>query len=450
MSAPVEHTVSDLTVRRLRHRLAEAQVAAKVPSLVAGLVRDGRLVWADGYGDVLGDPTDTQYKVGSITKTMTAVLLLQLVAEGRITLETPLAEVLGDVGYADRTLRQVLAHSGGLQSEPAGSWWERSPGQDFEALAAANDGTAAAFDPDRQFHYSNLGYGLLGEVVSRLRGKPWWECVVERILGPLGMDRTSYQAEGTHARGWSVHPYAHTLIPEPLPDTGAMAPAGQVWSTITDLATYAAFLIDGHPDVLAREVLAGAYVPQSGEETTGLGYAHGLGFQMFVGGAGTLVGHSGSMPGFHAICLVDRTRRTGCVGLTNGTAGVPVTAFAATMLAELETWEPTLPPPWQPTATVPAEFAEALGVWHWGATPIVLTCEGTHLVARREGVERWRFVARDGRIVGSAGHFAGEELHVVRRDDGSVSHLDAGTFILTRAPYDAGAPIPGGPPVPDA
>ncbi|MGH3360894.1 MAG: serine hydrolase domain-containing protein [Nocardioides sp.] len=446
MSASDESVVGELTARRLRHRLAEAQVAGMVPSLVAGLVRDSELVWADGYGDVPGDPTDTQYKIGSITKTMTAVLLLQLVAEDRITLETPVSEVLGEVGYADRTLRQLLAHSGGLQAEPAGSWWERSPGADFDALAGANDGSAAAFETGRQFHYSNLGYGLLGEVVARLRGKPWWECVAERILAPLGMSRTSYQAQGTHARGWSVHPYARTLIGEPLPDTGAMAPAGQVWSTIADLATYAGFLLDGHPDVLPLEGLAGAYVPQSGEENTGLGYAHGLGFQMFVGGSGTLVGHSGSMPGFHAICLVDRRRRTGCVALTNGTAGVPVAAFAATLLAELETWEPTLPPAWTPTATVPDEFADTLGVWHWGATPLVLACEGADLVARRDGVEKWRFVARKGRIIGTAGHFAGEELRVVRRDDGSVSHLDAGTFILTRTPYDPEAPVPGGPP----
>jgi CubicO group peptidase (beta-lactamase class C family) len=446
MSTGKNTPVSDVTARRLLARVARWQVDGRLPSMVAGVVRDGGLAWAGGRGDVPGELTDTQYKIGSITKTLTAVLVLQLVEEGLLSLDAPAAEVLGDVGYADRSIRQLLAHSGGLQAEPAGSWWERTEGGTFEDLAAANDGTTAAFDPDRRFHYSNLGYGLLGEVVARLRGQTWWEAVEERVLAPLGMTRTSYHATGTHALGWSVHPYAQTLIPEPLPDTAAMAPAGQVWSTVSDLATYCSFLLEGHDAVLPADVLARAFTPQAGEESSGLAYAHGLGFQVFRGGAGTLVGHSGSMPGFHAICLVDRTRRTGVVGLVNATGGVPVAAFGAALLDELERCEPTLPPVWRPNASVPEAFADVLGVWHWGATPYVLACEGGDLVARRRSVELWRFAAVDGRIVGTRGYHAGEELHVVRRDDGSVSHLDVGTFILTRQPYEPGAPIPGGHP----
>lgn len=440
------HPVTDHTARRLRWRLATAQAEGQVPSIVAGIVRDGALAWAEGVGDVPGEVTDTQYKIGSITKTLTAVLVLQLVHEGRLSLDAPASEVLGPVGYADRSVRQLLAHTGGLQAEPAGSWWERTEGATFDALVAANDGSTPAFDADRRFHYSNLGYGLLGEVVARLRGQTWWDAVEQRVLAPLGMSRTSYQASGAHALGWSVHPYAQTLIPEPLPDTAAMAPAGQVWSTVADLATYCTFLLEGHDDVLSAARLAEAFTPQAGEEATGLRAAHALGFQVFPGGAGTLVGHSGSMPGFHAICLVDRTRRTGVVGLTNATAGIPIAAFGAALLDELESCEPTLPPVWRPNETVPPELVDVLGVWHWGATPYVLSCEGGDLVARRRNVELWRFAAADGRIIGTRGYHAGEELHVVRREDGSVSHLDVGTFILTREPYEPEAPIPGGHP----
>lgn len=438
--------VTDITAYRLRWRVAKAQADGMVPSIVAGIVRDGELVWSEAIGDTPGPVTDTQYKIGSITKTFTAVLILQLVEEGLLSLDAPASSVLGDVGYADRSIRQLLAHSGGLQAEPAGSWWERSEGGSFESLAGANDGSAAAYDPDRQFHYSNLGYGLLGEVVARLRGQSWWEATSTRILTPLGMTRTSYQASGTHALGWSVHPYAQTLIPEPLPDTAAMAPAGQVWSTVADLATYCGFLLEGHDDVLGSEVLARAFTPQAGEEHAGLAYTHGLGFQIFRGGSGTLVGHSGSMPGFHAICLVDRTRRTGVVGLVNGTSGVPVAAFGAELLEELEQWEPSLPVAWTPNETVSAELADILGVWHWGARPVVFACEAGDLVVRARGVETWRFGVRDARIIGTRGYHSGEQLHVVRRSDGSVSHLDVGTFILTREPYEVGAPIPGGRP----
>ncbi len=438
--------VDPLTARRLRGRLATAQAEGRVPSIVAGIVRDGELVWSDGVGAVPGDVSQTQYKIGSITKTLTAVLVLQLIEDGLLTLDEPVSRVLGDVGYGNRSVRQLLAHSGGLQAEPAGSWWERSDGGSFDELANVNDGSAAPFEPDRRFHYSNLGYGLLGEIVARLRGQTWWEAVHERILAPLAMTRTSYQACGSHAEGWSVHPYAQTLIPEPLPDTAAMAPAGQVWSTVADLATYCKFLLEGHDAVLSAEVLTRAFTPQAGEATTGLAYAHGLGFQIFRGGSGTLVGHSGSMPGFHAICLVDRARRTGVVGLVNATSGVPVVGFGAALLDELEQWEPTIPPAWRANESVPSEFVDALGVWHWGATPYVFACEAGDLVARRAAVEMWRFSAQGGAIVGTRGHFAGELLHVVRREDDSVSHLDVGTFILTREPYEADAPIPGGRP----
>ena len=440
-------TVSDHTSHRLLARLAHAQTTGRLPSVVAGLVRDGAPVWFGSYGSpaVPGhDALDVQYRIGSITKTMTAVLVLQLVRDGRIGLDDPASVVLGDVGYADRSLRQLLAHSSGMQSEPVGSWWERSAGLSFDDLVAANDGSAAVFGAAERFHYSNLGYALLGEVAARLLGTTWWEAVEQRVLAPLGMSRTSYLPTGAAAQGQSVHPYDGTLFPEPATDTGAMAPAGQVWATITDLATYASFLGHGHPDVLSVEELDRAYGPQSGAPEDGLAAAHGLGFQILRGGSGTLPGHTGSMPGFLATVLVDRKRRTGGVVLANATTGYSPAAIVIELLEELERSEPTLEGPWLPSAGVPGELSGVPGVWHWGNTPFVFAMEGTELVARRNGTEAYRFrVGADGRVVGTSGYHAGEELHVVRREDGSISHLDVATFIYTRVPYDPAAPIPG-------
>jgi CubicO group peptidase (beta-lactamase class C family) len=441
-----DEPVTPFTGRRLLARLAGSQVDGRLPSIVAGLVRHGGLVWSAGYGEVAGDPEDLQYRIGSITKTFTAVLVLQLVSEGRLSLDTRVGEVLGDIGYADRSVRSLLAHDSGMQAEPAGPWWERSEGSSFDELARANDGAGAVFPAQQQFHYSNLGFALLGEVAARLRGASWWECVQERVLAPLGMDRTSYLPQPPAAQGFSVHPYAGTLTPEPATDTGAMAPAGQAWSTVRDLATYAQFLVDGHPDVLPREMLLAAAHPQSGDRDEVLGHVYGLGFQLYAGGSGMLVGHGGSMPGFLAICLVDRERRTGCVAFANATTGLAPADLARALLDQLEQDEPTLPTPWQPTPRVPPELAEALGVWHWGNTAFVFGLEGGELVALKDGQEKWRFGVRDGRVVGTGGYQAGEELRVVRRPDGSVSHLDAATFVLTREPYDPEAPIPGGSP----
>lgn len=441
-------SVSDHTSRRLLARLAHAQSSGRLPSVVAGLVRDGAPVWFGSYGSpaVPGhDARDVQYRIGSITKTMTAVLVLQLERDGRLSLDDPASTVLGDVGYADRTIRTLLAHSSGMQSEPVGSWWERSAGLTFEELVAANDGTRGVFGAGERFHYSNLGYALLGELVARLLGTTWWDAVRERILAPLGMTRTSYLPEGAAAQGQSVHPYDGTLVAEPATDTGAMAPAGQVWATIEDLARYAVFLGQGHPDVLTIEELDRAYAPAAGSPEDGTRSLHGLGFQVFSGGSGTLTGHTGSMPGFLATVLVDRRRRTGGAVLANATTGYPPARTVMELLDELEQCEPTIAEPWLPSSGVPAALAGVPGVWHWGNTPFVLAMVGDALVAYRDGVESYRFVVTDdGRVVGRSGYHAGEEMHVVRRPDGSVRYLDVATFIYTRTPYDPDVPIPGG------
>jgi CubicO group peptidase (beta-lactamase class C family) len=439
-------SVADTTARRLLAHLARRQSSGRLPSLVAGVVRDGELVWTGGYGDLDGveDLADRQYRIGSITKTFTAVLILQLVRDGLLDLARPAADVLGDVGYADRSLRSLLSHSSGMQAEPHGSWWERSDGVDWDALVAANDGSDPVLPPGQQFHYSNLGFALLGQVAARLRETSWYDAVRAQILEPLGLDRTTYLPESPAAQGWSVDPYTGTLVPESHTDTSAMAPAGQLWSTVADLARYAAFLVGGHPEVLDRTWLDLAAHPQSGDHHDALESAYGLGFQLGRGGSGMLVGHTGSMPGFLAACMVDRARRTGAVLLSNATRGLAPGGLARDLLEELETAEPSLPDPWRPTPTVPAEVADALGVWHWGNTPYALSLDDGVLVLGH-GDDVWcRFELRDGAVVGTTGYLAGETLHVVRRDDGSVSHLVCATFVLTRTPYDPEAPIPGG------
>jgi D-alanyl-D-alanine carboxypeptidase len=441
-------SVADTTGRRLQALVAQRQVSGRVPSIVAGVVRDVRLAWSGGYGDLdaSADLTDRQYRIGSITKTFTAVLILQLVRDGLLDLDQPASDVLGDVGYGDHTLRALLSHSSGMQAEPHGSWWERSEGVDWDTLVAAHDGSGSVFPPGQQHHYSNLGFALLGEVAARRLGVTWWEAVQTRILAPLGLDRTTYLPQQPAAQGWSVDPYAGTLTPEPATDTRAMAPAGQLWSTIGDLAVYNAFLTAGHPDVLELSRLELASHPQSGDRHDDHAYAYGLGFQLARGGSGSLVGHTGSMPGFLAACLVDRQHRTGAVLLCNATSGLAPDDLAQDLIEELQRCEPALPSPWRPNDAVPGALADVLGPWHWGNTFLLLTLESDGLVLGSHDEPWCRFAIGEDAIVGTTGYLAGETLHVVRRDDGSVSHLECATFVLTRTPYDPDAPIPGGHP----
>jgi CubicO group peptidase (beta-lactamase class C family) len=447
--------VTDLTARRLQAAIAAEQASARLPSLVAGVVRDGELAWSGSHGGHTGTPgtggpsPDLQYRIGSITKTMTAVLVMRLRDEGRLDLSDRLDRHLPGVGYGDRTLRALLSHSSGMQSEPAGPWWERSPGVGYDDLAAAVDDSAAPFAPGATFHYTNLAFGLLGEVVARVGGAPWWEQVEQRILDPLGMRRTSYLPAAPAATGYSVHHFAGTLTEEPAQDTGAMAPAGQAWSTVEDLARFARFLLEGRPDVLAADTLGEMCTPQSGSLAGGLAGGYGLGLRLLAGGSGTLAGHSGSMPGFLAGLFVDRVRRTAAVCLANGTAGMRSEGLPLDLLEELERSEPTVAPAWVPTPDLPDAVREVLGLWHWGNTAQAFSFDGTEVVVTSlpTGVVVARFrVAGEGTFRGTAGYHHGETLRVVRNHDGSVNHLVCATFVYTREPYDPRAPIPGGAP----
>jgi CubicO group peptidase (beta-lactamase class C family) len=444
--------VADLTARRLETVLARAQHDGRVPSLAAAVVRDGSVVWRGSRGDTTGAPglrpAELQYRVGSITKTMTAVLVLQLRDGGLLSLADPVSAYLPEVPDGDRTLRSLLAHSSGIPAEPPGEWWERVPGRSFPELVAALEGGTAPFPSGTTHHYSNVGFALLGEVVARVTGRSWWEAVSDRVLSPLGMLRTSWAPFDRHAQGYSVAPFAPLLSSEPAADTGAMAPAGQVWSTVLDLATYAQFLVTGHEDVLPLSTLEEMSTPQAGASADGLGSGYGLGLRLVPGGSGTLVGHTGSMPGFQASLFVDRPRRAGAVALANSTTGLDTDGITPLLLDVLEESEPSLPEPWTPVDTVPEEVTEVLGVWHWGNTAKLFTWDGSLLQVAHaltgEPAGSFRLGA-DG-FVGAAGYHHGEPLEVVRRDDGSVSHLVCSTFVHTRTPYDPAAPIPGGPP----
>jgi CubicO group peptidase (beta-lactamase class C family) len=443
--------VTDLTARRLDVLLAREQADGRLPSVAGGVVRDGAVVWTGRVSGLDGFSTgpDVQYRIGSITKTLVAVLVLQLRDEGVLDLNDPLAEHLPGVRYGDRTLRALLSHASGMHSEPAGSWWERSPGRTFEELAAGLDETAPPFAPGATFHYTNVAYGLLGEVVARHRGSSWWEQVEQRILRPLGMTRTTYFPQPPHATGWSVHHYAGTLTEEPAHDAGAMAPAGQVWSTIADLCRYAGFLATGRDDVLSSSTLEEMTTPQSASRAGALASAHGLGFQLARGGSGVLHGHTGSMPGFLAGVYADPVRRTGAAVLANGTVGMRCEGLPVDLLDTLERTEGTLPQPWRPSRDVPPAVLEILGVWHWGNTALAFAWNGREITVTNlaRGAESHRFVPEpDGGFVGTRGYHHGERLQVVRNDDGSINHLVCETFIYTRVPYDPDAPIPGGHP----
>ena len=446
------------TARRLEVAAAASQATGRLPALAAGVVRDGSLVWSTGRGRTArlgGDErpdADTQFKIGSVTKTLTAALVMLAAERGDLTLADPVGRFLPGGPFADATLRSLLAHTSGISAEPLGSWWERSPGVDLATLAAAHQGAERVLEPGARHHYSNLGYGVLGQVVAHLDGATWAEVLQARLLTPLGLDRTSYQMQAPYAEGFAVHHLTGELTAEPLPDTGAMAPAGQLWSTVQDLARWLVALVDPEQSVLSAASLQAMRTPQGGTPEDVVGATYGLGVSLTPRDGRVLVGHGGSMPGFCCGVQVDPVSGVGAIVLTNG--GYGLDDLASRLVHTVLDLEPPLAPEWLPTTSpVPDDVRDATGLWYWGQSPSLLAVQGDGVALSPVGGPGRRLTFRRVAVdtfLGTSGYHVGETLRVVRDGLGEVSHLEVATFVYTRTPYDPSAPIPGGAPTPRA
>jgi CubicO group peptidase (beta-lactamase class C family) len=429
-------------MRAVDEAVAAAQAAGRVPTLVAGVVRDGELVHVARAGEP-ADP-DTQFRLGSITKTMTATMVLQLRDERRLSLDDLLYRHLPGTAVGGVTLRQLLGHVSGMQREPDGpkaSWWERTPGVELDALLAGVRPDQLARPPYRGHHYSNLAYGLLGVVLQRITGERWAALVDKRIRQPLGLTRTTYHPEEPYARGYVVHPWHGTRHEEPRYDSKAMAPAGQLWSTLADLARWAGFLADPDPAVLAPSTMAEMCAPVAIVDPERWTAGHGLGLGLRRHGERVYAGHTGSMPGYLAVVTVHRPSATGVVAFANAYTlhGTTIGRFGDELLSMVLDREPPPAPPWRPAPPPAPAIAPLCGRWWWMGreyevsggphaeelvvTPVTVPGEATTFAP--DGPDRWR---------GTAGANDGEPLLVRHGADGEVTALEIATCVFTRDP----------------
>ncbi|MBK1785416.1 serine hydrolase domain-containing protein [Prauserella cavernicola] len=433
----------------LLRRLATEQVSGRAPSLAAVVVRDGEIVWSGARGLVGDTPPDnaTQYRIGSITKSLVAAVVLRLRDEGRLDLGDPLDKHLPGTSFGGATIAQLLSHTSGLTSESPGAWWERAPGGTWSELSASLTAEEVKHRPGRRFHYSNVGFGTLGELVARLRGTSWADALRAEVLTPLGMTSTTERPSGRYAQGCAVHPFADLVLPEPEHDAGAMAPAGQLWSTLTDLAAWTAFVGGRTGGVLSQDTVAEMREVATIDDGDVWSAGYGLGLQLIRLNGKRLAGHTGSMPGFLACNLIDPATQTGAVAFANTTAGVGILSLAADLISIADDYEPVLPSEWRPTE-IDRSLLPLTGLWHWGPSPYHLRVLGNgwlDLVPASGGGRASRFSPLGGdRWLGHDGYYAGETLTVGRASDGTPTHLDLATFVFTRTPYDPAAPVPGG------
>jgi CubicO group peptidase (beta-lactamase class C family) len=452
-------------VDRLSHTVRQAQRTWRAPSIVVRVVRGGRsqLDVAVGAADLgpdgLAQPAllapgpDVQYRMGSITKTFTAALVLQARDDGLLALDDRLDAHLDVPAHGDLTLRRMLCHLSGLQREPVGEVWESLRGPDLTTMLGDLPEAESVLRPQERWHYSNLAFALLGQVVARVRGTTWEQALTERLLQPLGLERTTCSPTAPAARGYSSDPYADRLLAEPLFPGDAFAPAAELWTTTADLGRWAAFWADPDPEVLAPTTVAEMTHPHAMADLQQWTLGWGLGLMLHRRGDRLLVGHDGAMPGFLASMVVHRDSRLAVVVLTNtGRSAAPgelALELAGTVLDELPD-ERDEDRPWAPRSAVPADVEALLGTWWSEGTQYTVSwrageeeldaAEGGHLeiaavgapagrppsVLRREperGADHWRVVS---------GREQGELLRVVRRGDGSVERLYWATYPMAR------------------
>jgi CubicO group peptidase (beta-lactamase class C family) len=435
------------TQRALLHRVAVGQAEGRTPSLVGAIVRDGGRVWCGARSMIEDHEPDgnIQYRIGSITKTFVAVLIMRLRAEGLLDLADPVGKYLdpGEAGSA--TIGQLLSHTAGLAAESRGPWWERTPGELRPSLPDILGDQSRPLPAGRQFHYSNPGFALLGALAAELRGHSWDEAVRREILSPLGMTRTTVRAQSPHAGGFAVHPWADLMQPEPAEHTGHMAPAGDLWSTADDMCRFNAFLLDGDDRVLPAATLEEMRTNAAPMPGSGSGY--GFGIQIMEREGRTFYGHGGSMPGFLATVLVSPDDGLGVVTLSNATSGVAIGEIAADLIEIVAKNEPRMPQRWKPRAGIGPELLSMTGLWYWGPRATILRLLSADMLelAPASGPGRAsRFRASGdgtGTWTGLDGYYTGETLRVVPAAGGVAEYLDLGTFVFTREPYGPGSPV---------
>jgi CubicO group peptidase (beta-lactamase class C family) len=440
---------SELLAAELGRLLRRRQAEARLPSVAAAVFRSGEVVWADALGlaDVEGgrDATpDTQYRIGSITKTFTAAAILQLRDAGLLDLDDRIGEHLPDVPHTAPTLRRLLSHLSGLQREPPGEIWEslRPPSRD-EFLASLAD-AEQILGPGAHWHYSNLGFALLGEVVERVSGTPYREHVEERLLRPLGLARTSFAPEEPAARGYLVDEYSDAVNSEQDVDLSGTAASGQLWSTTADLARWASFLSGPDPSVLAPSSATEMRAVQTMMDTERWEVGWGLGLGLYRRGDAIWAGHGGAMPGQVAALVFRPQDSIGAAVLANSGAFPGPESLALALAEKALELEPTEPDAWRPAEQPPADVAGLLGAWWSEGYEHVFRWRDGRLVAdlpiapehrRRsvfapEGSDRWRV---------AEGRERGELLRVIRDEAGVPVKLYWATYPFTRTPQVFGA-----------
>lgn len=226
-----------------------------------GIVLEGEIVYLRGFGvrDIVSKrpvDVDTPFRIGSVSKTFTALAIMRLRDAGKLSLDEPAASYLPSLAAVPLptkdsppiTTRHLLTMTSGLPYDDL--WGAVTFGYDDAKLERSiARGISFAGAPGERYRYSNLGYALLGQIVERVSGLGFEEFLAKEVFAPLGMRSTGYVTGDVPRADMAVGYYRDgaRLVAEPVESDRVFAPAGGVVTTISDLARYAAFQLSAYP-----------------------------------------------------------------------------------------------------------------------------------------------------------------------------------------------------------
>ena len=331
----------DLDKGQLETRVAELRNRHPCVGLAVGVVRDGALEFFSGHG-VADIPSrtpvteDTVVRIASITKTMTAVAVMQMVEQGLIDLDAPANDYLRSYelvprspGWRPATVRHLLTHTAGIAEEvPRSAAVRRDygvgfpPGRVPPPAEFYRGRVRLDVEPGTRFRYTDHGPTAAGQIVEDVSGLPLSRYLRERVFAPLGMtDSDLVLTERLRPRlatGYRLRRDGPRAVPLREAVTAA---AGNVYSTPRDMARYLAAMTGGganeHGRVLQPATLATMFAPhyQPDPRLPGMGLA----FWRVDGRGHSVVEHQGTTPGFDSQVFLAPDDRAGVMAFTNGT-----------------------------------------------------------------------------------------------------------------------------------
>jgi CubicO group peptidase (beta-lactamase class C family) len=337
-------SIASIDELEMKTRVAEVLNRWPTAGLAVGVVRDGSLEWFYGHGvaDIASNTPvteDTVFRIASITKTFTAIAVMQLWEQGLVDLDAPASHYLrayrlvpAKAAFRPATLRHLLTHTAGVRAVRSPSdllrpalGWGAPVGRPAPSPAEYyRGGLRVDIEPGSKWAYSNHGFATLGQIVEDVSGMPFDRYLRERVLGPLGMGDSDVVRSERVGPGLASGYVMTRRGPRRVPDREWLgAASGGIYSTPRDMARFAAAILGGgtneHGRILEPATLATMFDPHYQPHPR----IPGIGLGWFRGEVADhrLVGHDGILPGFNSSLLLAPDDGLGLLAFTNGSRG---------------------------------------------------------------------------------------------------------------------------------